>query len=120
MATEADEEAHGVLNKLIITQITLMNSQQLDLHSLGKAAKTSGSRIQRPDTAYRPMDFPAGRSDKWPSIIIETGYSEGKRKLVDHARWWLTESRGDVKNVLTISVHLTEKAYMIWQVYGNF
>ena len=113
LTTEADEEAHGVLDKLIISKLTLMDNRQLDLHSLRKAAKTSNSRSQRPDTAYRPVDLPAGRSDKWPSTVIETGYSEGKSKLAEDARWWLTESRGDVKNVLTVSVHQTKKEIVI-------
>lgn len=59
------------------------------------------------------MDIPVGRSDEWPSMMIETGYSDGKSKFVSDACWWLTESRGDVKNVLTISVHQKEKETVI-------
>ena len=60
MTTEADEEAHGVLNKLIITKLTLMDNQQLDLHSLGKA--TRDVRFSNPSAGHRILTHaPPGR-----------------------------------------------------------
>ena len=41
--------------------------------------------------------------------------------MVEDARWWLTESRGDVKNTLTVSIHQTERAVVIdsWEWVGR-
>ena len=41
--------------------------------------------------------------------------------MVEDARWWLTESRGDVRNALTISVYQTKRAVVIdsWEWVGR-
>ncbi|KAJ5687004.1 hypothetical protein N7536_009623 [Penicillium majusculum] len=45
-----------------------------------------------------------GRSTKWPTVVIEVGVSESYRKLRKDAEWWLTNSRGDVKLVIIVSI----------------
>jgi hypothetical protein len=45
-----------------------------------------------------------GRNPKWPTVVVEVGVSESYRKLRADAQWWLTNSRGDVKLVIIVSV----------------
>lgn len=45
-----------------------------------------------------------GRSTKWPTIVVEIGVSESYRKLQADAEWWLTNSTGDVKLVIILSI----------------
>ncbi|KAJ5561488.1 hypothetical protein N7461_000249 [Penicillium sp. DV-2018c] len=45
-----------------------------------------------------------GRSTKWPTVTVEVGVSEFYPKLKADAEWWLTNSRGDVKLVIIVSV----------------
>ena len=46
-----------------------------------------------------------GRSTKWPTVVIEVVESESYRKLRVDAEWWLTNSRGDVKVVIIVSIN---------------
>ncbi|KAJ5577123.1 hypothetical protein N7535_004049 [Penicillium sp. DV-2018c] len=45
-----------------------------------------------------------GRSTKWPTVTVEVGVSEFYPKLKADAEWWLTNSSGDVKLVIIVSV----------------
>lgn len=49
------------------------------------------------------MQVPAGRSDRWPSVLIERAFSEIQSKLSSDASWWLNASGGEVQTTLTIS-----------------
>jgi hypothetical protein len=113
LITTAHEVAHRELDKLIIAELTLMNKLVGEIRPYGAAQIESGSVKKRADTSYRPENLPAGRADKWPTVSIETGYTESKAKLAGDARWWLIESAGDVKTVLTIFVHQRKKEIII-------
>ncbi|EAW21131.1 uncharacterized protein NFIA_062920 [Aspergillus fischeri NRRL 181] len=74
-----------------------------------------------PDNGWGPRRPPAGRSRKWPTVVLEVGVSQGKSKLEEDARFWLEESEGDVKISLAISVDpripeiVLEKWKIIWR-----
>ncbi|PKX88745.1 uncharacterized protein P174DRAFT_455387 [Aspergillus novofumigatus IBT 16806] len=57
-----------------------------------------------PDNGWGPRRPTAGRSRKWPTVVLEVGVSQGKSKLEEDARFWLEESEGEVKISPTISV----------------
>jgi hypothetical protein len=57
-----------------------------------------------PDNGWGPRRPPAGRSRRWPTVVLEVGVSQGKSKLEEDARFWLEESEGDVNISLAISV----------------
>jgi len=43
-------------------------------------------------------------SEQWPSLVVEIGYSESEKKLRRDARWWLTNSGGQTRFVITVKV----------------
>ncbi|KAL1997860.1 hypothetical protein VTN02DRAFT_552 [Thermoascus thermophilus] len=84
------------------------------------AAPVEGTdlRTKGPDLSYVPAVRPAGRSDRWPSMVVEIGYAESsprrqqqrqrqrqrQRQLERDIRWWLQESWGAVQLALSIQV----------------
>ncbi|KAJ9487068.1 hypothetical protein VN97_g6252 [Penicillium thymicola] len=56
------------------------------------------------DESWVPRQPIPGRSTRWPTVAVEVGVSESYRKLKADAEWWLTNSRGDVKLVIIVSV----------------
>ncbi|OJJ43925.1 hypothetical protein ASPZODRAFT_145062 [Penicilliopsis zonata CBS 506.65] len=92
------ELAHAHLNVTLALILGGMNLVE-EIDFLANAHVYSGGHTKRPDQSYIPSVLPAGRSGVWPSVVIETGYPERS------ARWWLEESRGDVRAVISVSVH---------------
>ena len=64
----------------------------------------TGRSAKEPDASYIPSSLPAGRSENWPSFVIEVGYSESSVKLRTDAAWWIVQSNGDVRAALTIHI----------------
>ncbi|KAH8690480.1 hypothetical protein BGW36DRAFT_56109 [Talaromyces proteolyticus] len=65
--------------------------------------------MKRADESYLPKRMPKGRSRKWPTLVIEVGYSESHQKLVGDVSWWLSQSKGDVLTVLTVDINQRRK-----------
>ena len=74
---------------------------------------------KRADKIYQPKRLPRGRSRQWPSVVLETGYTEGQRKLNSDIEWWITQSKGDVKSAMTIAVNPKYKEIVFCQWYSN-
>ena len=118
MVTLQHELAHTWLAKTI--QFHIMHSAgKIDDGVLYTAQTTRSTedRRKRPDTSYQPIELPAGRSDQWPSFVIEAGWSESPAKLERDASWWISASKGDVRGVITIAVHRGSRSIMLqyWQ-----
>ncbi|CAI7655832.1 unnamed protein product [Penicillium glandicola] len=62
---------------------------------------------KEPDGSWTPENLPLGRSDTWPTVVLEVGVSESKKKLRADAAWWLANSDGQVHVVIIISVNQT-------------
>ncbi|KAJ5887701.1 hypothetical protein N7495_007742 [Penicillium taxi] len=70
--------------------------------------KIKGNLISKePDWSIRPDEnlLPPGRDSLWPELVLETGVSESLSELMKDARFWLSNSIGDMKMVLVISVN---------------
>lgn len=68
------------------------------------------------DVAWRP--YKARPDEKeWPTIVIECGVSQSHNSLVNSARWWLSNSDGEVKNVILIDItKATKKIHIeLWE-----
>ncbi|KAJ5102097.1 hypothetical protein NUU61_004319 [Penicillium alfredii] len=59
---------------------------------------------KRPDHQFLPKRRPKGRTDEWPCLVLEVGFSESPSKLVKDVRFWLHQSKGDVKTVITLKI----------------
>ncbi|KAJ5121026.1 uncharacterized protein N7515_008987 [Penicillium bovifimosum] len=46
-----------------------------------------------------------GRDAKWPTVAVEIGVSDSYGKLKADAEWWLSNSRGEVKLVIIVSIN---------------
>ncbi|KAJ5750318.1 hypothetical protein N7533_007346 [Penicillium manginii] len=60
---------------------------------------------KKPDFSWTSLHSPAGRLTRWPILAGEVAWSEPREKLVRDMRFWLQESRGEVKVALSITVH---------------
>ena len=75
------------------------------LASFGSATcEAENGSAKHPDCQFLPKRLPRARTKKWPSLVVETGFSESPSKLMSDARFWLSESNGDVQMVITIKI----------------
>ena len=71
-------------------------------------ARVQGTLCSKePDGSWCPQILSPGRSDTWPTIVLEVGVSESRKKLRADAAWWLANSKGQVHVVILISVNQT-------------
>lgn len=76
------------------------------LFSCPLIARVEGtSRSKEPDGSWIPVNPPPRRGKTWPTIILEVGVSESKKKLRNDAAWWLANSEGLVNVVITVSIN---------------
>ena len=64
------------------------------------------------DSAFKPLSIRPHKAD-WPTIVLESGWSESLTKLREDAHRWLEHSRGDVKIVLLFSIGRTARTIII-------
>ncbi|WEW59049.1 hypothetical protein PRK78_004517 [Emydomyces testavorans] len=103
MPAASHEEASARLNLCLVSRLLQWGIQN-DLHLLGATTVHGSQRDKCPDRSYRPVNLPPNRSTHWPTLVVETGYSESGPKLSEDAAWWLNESNGDVQIVITIKI----------------
>jgi hypothetical protein len=101
--TGAHEIASRGLGLVVHSEIYNMGLGQSILPLGSKTIQGSFCRKQA-DEAYGPAQPIPGRNPKWPTVVVEVGVSESYRKLRADAAWWLTNSRGDVKLVIIVSI----------------
>ncbi|KAL1960578.1 hypothetical protein VTO42DRAFT_7157 [Malbranchea cinnamomea] len=105
MPSEPHEVATGWLNDAIHDSLGEMGMRfRTYLVSKGSALV----EYKEPDLSLRPRNLPPGRSGKWPTLVVETGYTESHRRLDNDARWWIQKSNGRVKVVITVKVSRTK------------
>lgn len=119
VTTKDHERAYMRLVDLIIFKLAKMNGANFTLDWTGSADIKTPSRTKKPDQGATPLDLPTGRSDLWPTLIIEAAYSESRAKLQGDAEWWLKASNGDVRIALTIAMH-QRKPEIVIRKWGNF
>lgn len=68
----------------------------------GAAPVVTATRIKSADLSY--SIFGESFASKWPSILVENGFSDLQLFLDDNARWWLETSGGKVRKALTLSI----------------
>jgi hypothetical protein len=106
------ERAHGNLATDMIEKVVLMGMRARELDFVG-ASRFRGRRSSKEgDSAYKPQSFRPNDPD-WPTIVIESGVSESLHRLRFDAGWWLTESGGDVKIVIIISIQQAQSRIQI-------
>ncbi|KAK2807835.1 hypothetical protein FQN50_005224 [Emmonsiellopsis sp. PD_5] len=116
------EEAAGLFDRILDRKAVEMKVHRLLSFRRATDSKTS-NRNKEADCSYAPRELPAGRSDKWPTVAVEVGYSETREKLKSDAAFWLNGSSGDVLTAITIDIKRSGNIYIIrWKrpaVVGN-
>lgn len=76
------------------------------LRSFGSATCVGANgSAKQPECQFLPKRLPRARTDEWPSVVVEGGFSESPSKLMSDARFWLEQSNGDVQMVITIKIY---------------
>ncbi|OAX82287.1 hypothetical protein ACJ72_03368 [Emergomyces africanus] len=117
MPSRDHESAIRYFEKLLEGKLDEMNARlSLKVKACGATEVRGTTRIKAPDASYWPRQLPATRSAKWPSLVLEVGYSESASKLRNDASWWLTESEGDVRVVITLKIFRNNRVHLeMWQ-----
>lgn len=102
--SRAHEIAARVFERLFFDCLKPMGLDDC-LQTFGSATcKAENGSAKQPDCQFLPRRLPRDRTKKWPSVVVETGFSESPSKLTSDARFWLSESNGDVQMVITIKI----------------
>lgn len=99
----AHESAAETFNFLLLEAIGPVGMGHA-LRLSGSATHTATIGSKEPDKAWKPKHLPRGRSQDWPSAVLEDAFPEAKAKLQTDVRYWLRASEGDVKIVFTIQI----------------
>ena len=88
-------------HELVIREVGM--GLERELVNIGATTFKTPRVSKEGDTAFKPRSIRARKAD-WPTIVIESGWSESLTRLRQDARGWLENSRGKVKIVLLISI----------------
>lgn len=74
------------------------------LYPAGSALVPGESKRKAPDASWVPK-WPGSKTRRhWPSMVVEVAFTESRTNLENDIRFWLKESKGDVKIAVTITV----------------
>jgi hypothetical protein len=92
--------------------------QEGRLLPVGGATVEGTTKEKCPDSSWTTSVYIPGRDVKWPTILVEAGWSESMAKLKQDVLFWLLESEQQVKVALTI--HITRRGSITiqqWKLY---
>lgn len=101
MLTPIHEAAHRAFSEIFSAW---HRGQESRLLPVGNATVEGSTRKKCPDSSWKTSVYIPGRDMKWPTILVEAGWSESMAKLKQDVLFWLRESEQQVKAALTIQV----------------
>lgn len=119
--SRAQEIAARLFERLLFDCLKPMDLNKC-LVSFGSATCTAeNGSAKQPDCQILPKRLPRARTKKWPSLVVETGFSESPSKLMSDARFWLSESNGDVQMVITIKISRSSPniGLVLWELVND-
>ncbi|KAJ6029452.1 hypothetical protein N7499_000600 [Penicillium canescens] len=99
--SDVHEAAHRAFSEIFSAW---HRGQESRLIPTGGATVKGFTRKKHPDSSWKTSVHIPGRDMKWPTILIEAGWSESIAKLKQDTLFWLRESEQQVKVALTIQV----------------
>lgn len=109
MPSVKHELAHTYFTDQLTYQLIQMGIKFDGLLSNMAGSRCSGPRSSKEaDAAYKPIC--RDHEIDWPTLVVESGLSEGLARLRVDARWWLVNSGGDVNIVIIISIMPAERS----------
>jgi hypothetical protein len=109
--TAKHEAAHRTFSHQLFGEAMLMGLRR-ELTNLGSTKFKTPRMSKEGDSAFKPLSIRPHKAD-WPTIVLESGWSESLTKLRQDAHRWLENSRGDVKIVLLFSIGRTARTMII-------
>lgn len=101
MPLEAAASALGILIALKAADMGIRRR----IRFLGSSTvEISPGRTKDPHCSYYPKQRPKDPKREWPSVVLETGYSESREKLKSDAVCWLNQMNEYVKLAITIEI----------------
>ncbi|CAG8909513.1 unnamed protein product [Penicillium egyptiacum] len=104
LPTPTHETAHRSFSEIFATW---SRGQESRLVPIGRVTIEGSTRRKCPDSSWKSSIQAPGRDLKWPTILVEVGWSESRAKLREDVLFWLRESTQQVKVALTIEVTRT-------------
>lgn len=99
---------HEVASRLFETLLsTALRPMGLDraIRLLGTTRVYGTSGRKEPDGSWAPHRPPRGHPKNMPTVVLEVALSETQSKLSSDVRFWLNQSHGAVKVVLTLAIN---------------
>jgi len=110
--TAEHEQAHLSLSDEVNHKLEGMGLPRRSMWGCGSTTYVGFTVSKEGDSTYKPQWCRAGK-DSWPTLVFEAGVSETLSKLRSDADWWLTNSRGEVKIAIVISIKSEQKSLLI-------
>ncbi|KAJ5544594.1 hypothetical protein N7535_007011 [Penicillium sp. DV-2018c] len=113
--------AHERITRLFTSQLI---EKLLDMgirpkaYTLNGATRYHGKLCDKEaDGSFTPLRKPSDDND-WPSVVVETGFSESEAQLRTDAHWWFSNSGYQVNIVILIHIQRTPERRVILKVYN--
>jgi hypothetical protein len=106
------EQAHLSLSDEVNYKLERMGLARRSLWGCGGTKYAGFGCSKEGDSTYKPKWCRAGK-DNWPTLVFEAGLSETLANVRTDAEWWLTNSRGEVKIAIVISIKPAQKSLWI-------
>ncbi|KAF7718314.1 Uncharacterized protein PECH_001097 [Penicillium ucsense] len=113
--------AHERITRLFTSQLI---EKLLDMgirpkaYTLNGATRFHGKLCDKEaDESLTPLRKPSDDND-WPSLVIETGFSESEAQLRTDAHWWFSNSGYQVNIVILFHIQRTPERRVILKVYN--
>jgi hypothetical protein len=98
------EIAQRVFERLLLESLEPMGLKRcLQTYESATCIANNGPDKQ-PDAQFLPKRLPQPRTKEWPTVVVESGFSESPDKFMSDARFWLSQSNGEVQVVITIKI----------------
>lgn len=109
--TAEHEQAHLTLSDEVNEKLRGMGLPKRSMWPCGGTTYDGFTTSKEGDSTYKPK-CRAGKGT-WPTLVFEAGLSETLSKLRTDADWWLTNSKGQVKIAIVVSIKPAQKSLWI-------
>ena len=106
------EFAHRSFGDLLKAQRQTMGFSASEFMDVGGTTYHGHVVSKEADSAFKPRPRRPNPAD-WPTIVLEAGVSKSLRQLKNNARWWLSNSGGQVHIVLIFSIQERSRTIQI-------
>ncbi|KAH8808991.1 hypothetical protein F5884DRAFT_882921 [Xylogone sp. PMI_703] len=104
VVTKLHEKGHLNLGARVICQSGLMGLSISECQPLGATKYTGQNESSKEGDSSFINEVIRPNDGDWPSLVIESGYSESMPRLQNDMRWWIGESKGEVRIVLLVQL----------------